>query len=118
MELQRPVLAILLALFAVMPQAISAQAGGNKLLHGHVFGTQDQPLPGAIVYLKNSRTQAIKVSTADQEGVYHFPQVPQHIQFEVWAEYNGSKSESRNLSDLDIRTDVTANLRIDTQPKK
>src|SRR5579872_7418199 len=109
MRMQRSVVIIFLALLFLAAQTASAQAGGYKRLQGHVFGNGDQPLPGALIYLKNSRTQLISVSTAEKDGAYHFPQVPQHIQFEVWAEYNGVKSSSKTLSDLDIRSEVTAN---------
>ena len=109
---------VVLAVLCVTASAIMAQVGTNKRIQGRVSGNGDQPLPGAVVYLKNSRTKAISVSTADKDGAYHFPQVPQHITFEVWAEYAGAKSASKTLSEFDIRNEVTANLHMDVDPKK
>lgn len=118
MRLDRSVLIVLLALLSLAAPLVAAQVGGSKRLQGHVFGNGDQPLPGAMVYLKNSRTKTISVNTAEKDGAYHFPQVPQHITFEVWAEYNGAKSPSKTLSEFDVRNEVTANLHIDVDAKK
>src|SRR6266436_8791706 len=45
----------------------------GRLLYGKVLDQQDNPVVGAIVYLTNTRTHAVKTYIVGQEGTYRFP---------------------------------------------
>ena len=45
----------------------------GRLLLGKVLDQQDNPVVGAIVYVTNLRTHAVKTYIVGQEGTYRFP---------------------------------------------
>ena len=45
----------------------------GRLLSGKVLDQQDNPVVGAIVYLTNTRTHAVKTYIVGQDGTYRFP---------------------------------------------
>jgi hypothetical protein len=85
----------------------------GRLLTGKVLDKHDNPLTDAVVYLSNSRTQAVKTYIVGPDGEYHFPELSPNIDYEVYALYKGHKSESRAVSQFDDRKQVNIILRID-----
>jgi carboxypeptidase family protein len=85
----------------------------SKMLTGTVTDKADQPITGAVVYLKNSKTLVVKSFFTQQDGSYRFPQLALNTDFEIWAEKDGKKSDSKNISQFDDRFTPTVNLRID-----
>src|SRR5271165_3807464 len=86
----------------------------GRLLFGKVLDQQDNPVVGAIVYLTNSRTHAVKTYIVGQEGTYRFPGLST-VDYEVYAQYNGHKSDTKSLSQFDDRSQVYIDLRIDAR---
>jgi len=84
----------------------------SKMLAGIVTDKADQPIPGAIVYLKNMKTLAVKSFFAQQDGSYRFPQLGLNTDYEVYAEKDGKKSDTKTISQFDDRFNPTINLRI------
>jgi hypothetical protein len=70
---------------------------------------------GAVVYLSNTRTRAVKTFIAGQDGVYRFPALSPSIDYEVYAQFEGHKSDTKTMSQFDTRPTVNINLRIDTK---
>jgi Carboxypeptidase regulatory-like domain len=85
----------------------------SKMLSGSVLDKGDQPVPGAVVYLKNMKTLAIKSFFAQKDGSYRFPQLALNTDYEVYAEKDGKKSDVKTISQFDDRFSPTINLRID-----
>ena len=85
----------------------------SKMLTGTVTDKADQPISGAVVYLKNSKTLVVKSFFTQQDGSYRFPQLALNTDFEIWAEKDGKKSDSKSISQFDDRFTPTVNLRID-----
>jgi len=88
-----------------------------RSLQGQVTAGDDAPLNGAVVYLKNTKTLAVRsfISQADaskQEGMYHFTGLAQNVDFEVHAEFNGQKSDTKTLSGFDSRAKSVINLKV------
>jgi hypothetical protein len=112
---------VVVFVFAVLLAAGGAAAQGKSApvmreLAGQVTTRTDAPLPEAIVYLKNTKTLAVKTYIADAEGNYHFPGLSPNIDYEVSAEYHGKRSATKILSSFDSRTKATINLKIDATP--
>jgi len=84
-----------------------------RSVNGRVTGSGDAPLKDAIVYIKNTRTLAVKTYIADDAGKYQFNALMPSVDYEIFAESNGKKSDTRTLSSFDSRKDVTINLKID-----
>lgn len=114
---------LLLLLFSALVAAAPApQFGGNRpkgdntrLLTGKVLDHSDSPLPNAMVYLTNTRTRAVKTYIVGQDGSYRFPGLQPNIDYEVYAQLNGRKSDTKTASQFDDRQQVTINLKIDTK---
>ena len=86
----------------------------GRLLFGKVLDQQDNPVAGAIVYLTNTRTHAVKTYIVSQEGTYRFPGLST-VDYEVYAEYNSHKSDTKSVSQFDDRSQVYVDLRINVQ---
>jgi len=86
----------------------------SKMLTGTVTDKSDQPISGAVVYLKNSKTLVVKSFFTQENGSYRFPQLALNTDYEVWAEKDGKKSATKGVSQFDDRFTPTVNLRIDT----
>jgi Carboxypeptidase regulatory-like domain len=84
----------------------------GKNLTGQVLGQGDAPLPDAIVYLKNTKTLAVKSFIAEKDGGYRFHGLSPNVDYEIYAEYQGQKSSLKTLSSFDNRANVTLNLHI------
>jgi len=105
----------------VLVVAVTASAAADKkdkqqgrLLYGKVLDQQDNPISGAIVYLSNSRTHVVKTYIVGQEGTYRFPGLSM-MDYEVYAQYNGHKSETKSVSQFDERSQVYVDLKITGQ---
>ena len=83
----------------------------GRLLYGKVLDQQDNPVAGAIVYLTNTRTHAVKTYIVGQEGTYRFPGLST-VDYEVYAQYNGNKSDTKSVSQFDDRPQVYIDLKI------
>lgn len=85
----------------------------SKMLTGTVTDKSDQPVSGAVVYLKNSKTLVVKSFFTQENGSYRFPQLALNTDYEIWAEKDGKKSDTKGVSQFDDRFAPTVNLRID-----
>ncbi len=85
----------------------------QRVLTGVVMDKADQPLPNAVVYLKNEKTLTVRTFFAQKDGSYRFPQLERNIDYEVYAELNGKRSETKTVSQFDDRTAPHINLHID-----
>jgi len=94
-----------------LPDKKDKQQG--RLLFGKVLDDQDNPVPGAIVYLTNTRTHAVKTYIIGQDGTYRFPGLS-NVDYEVYAQYNGRKSDTKSVSQFDDRSQVYVDLKIRT----
>jgi Carboxypeptidase regulatory-like domain len=86
-----------------------------RSVSGRVTSGEDAPLKDAIVYIKNTRTLAVKTYIADDAGKYQFNALLPTVDYEIFAESKGKKSDTRTLSSFDSRKDVTINLRIESR---
>jgi hypothetical protein len=85
----------------------------TRLLTGKILDRNDNPVPNAVVYLTNTRTRAVKTYIVGPEGTYRFPSLQPGIDYELYAQYQGHKSDSKTVSQFDDRTQVYIDLKID-----
>src|SRR6266568_392056 len=108
--------ALLLALSAVCgasPDKKEKTVG--RLLFGKVLDPQDNPLPDAVVYVTNTRTRAVKTYIVGVDGTYRFPALTSSVDYEVYAQYKGRKSDVKSVSQFDDRSQVYIDLKITTK---
>src|SRR3954452_7534620 len=84
-----------------------------RSVNGRVTTGEDAPLKDAIVYIKNTRTNALKTYIADEGGKYQFNALLPSVDYEIFADSQGKKSDTKRLSSFDSRKDVTINLHIE-----
>src|SRR3954451_1232047 len=84
-----------------------------RTVSGRVTGDGDAPAKDAIVYIKNTRSNALKTYIADDAGKYQFNALLPSVDYEIFAEAKGARSDTKRLSSFDARKDVTINLHID-----
>jgi len=87
----------------------------GRLLTGKVFDKRDNPLPNAVVYLSNVRSRAVKSYIVGADGSYRFPELSPNIDYEVYAQYQGQKSDTKTVSQFDDRKQVNIILKIDVK---
>jgi hypothetical protein len=114
------------AILILLLMSLAAAAGayppkdkdkGNtgRLLTGKVLDRQDNPLVDAVVYLSNLQTRAVKTYIVSADGAYHFPELSPNVNYEVFAQFQGRKSDTKTVSQFDDRKVVNIVLRIDTK---
>lgn len=105
--------ALLLALGAVSsatPDKKDKSVG--RLLFGKVLDPQDNPLPDAVVYVTNTRSRAVKTYIVGPDGSYRFPALSTAVDYEVYAQYKGRKSDTKAVSQFDERPQVYLDLKV------
>jgi hypothetical protein len=85
----------------------------GRLLYGKVLDQQDNPVVDAVVYVTDRRTHAVKTYIAGPDGTYRFPALSAGVDYEVFAQIKGHKSDIKSLSQFDDRSQVYMDLRID-----
>jgi hypothetical protein len=109
------VLVLLLIQLAAFSEPFEKKSDNSRVLLGRVTDRQESPLPNAVVYLTNTRTRAVKTYIVGQDGGYRFPSLSPNIDYEVYAQYNGKKSDTKTVSQFDNRSQVNINLKVDTR---
>ncbi len=73
----------------------------ERIAEGKVVNKDGAPIGGAVVYLKNSRSNDVRTYIADDDGHYRFGELSQDTDYEIWAESNTVRSKSREISSFD-----------------
>lgn len=96
--------------------AAHAQQRGlvQRTVEGKVESKNDAPIKGAVVYLKDSRTLTVKSFISNDDGEFHFGQLSQNTDYEIYAEFGGKRSNVKKISSFDSKTDFNFTLKIDT----
>lgn len=112
-------IALIVVLSAVFVMAANAapkhRDDSGRLLNGQIVNHNGAPLADSVVYLTNMRTRVVKSYIVSADGAYHFPALTPNIDYEVYAQYKGLKSETKTLSQFDDRPVVSINLKIDAR---
>jgi hypothetical protein len=108
-------LVVLLGFAAIATSHARDKETVGRMLTGKVLDRHDNPLSNAVVYLTNTRTRAVKSYIVGPDGSYHFPELSTNIDYEVYAQYKGQKSDTKTVSQFDDRKIANIILRIDVK---
>src|SRR5579864_1310781 len=75
--------------------------------------SSENPVPSAVVFLKNTRTNAVRSYITDEEGNYRFSGLDPNTDYEIHAEKDGAKSASHTISSFDSKKEIVFNLKIE-----
>jgi len=92
--------------------AAQAQNFGQRVVEGVVVDADSANVAGATVFLRNTKTKAIRSYTSAIDGRFRFVQVKMTDDFDLWAEKDGKKSATRTVSTWDTRKDVEETLKL------
>ena len=110
----------LAALFAAASRPAAAQFGDKKkkkkertrTVKGLVTDERENPIRGAVVQLKNTRTLVVKSFFSTQEGRYYFHNLNSNVDYEIKAKYQDAASRTRTVSTFDDRPELIYNFRL------
>ncbi len=97
------------------PVAAQDQAPLQRIADGTVVSKSGAPVAGAVVYLKDSKGLTVRTYLADNQGRFHFGQLAQNSDYEIWADSHGVRSKSKNISSFDSKNEYTFTLKIDSK---
>jgi hypothetical protein len=83
-----------------------------RSVEGIVTDPAGAPVPGAVVYLKNTKTLQVRTFNAKEDGSYIFHGLSTTTEYELKAENKGATSDLRNLSEFDSRQKAVINLKL------
>jgi len=109
----RVIVFVLAAAFA-LPGAAQDKKNDAQLrtIRGTVLDRDETPRPSGVVYLLNTKTQAVKTYIADEAGNYRFSGLDPNVDYEVHAEHEDMTSATRTVSSFDSRRDVELVLKL------
>lgn len=107
------ILVLLAMAFAVSAGAQAKHEGNLKTVRGVVLDKSDNAVSSAVVFLKNARSNQVKSYIADSQGNYRFTGLDPNADYEIHAEKEGEKSQTRNVSSFDTRLDIVLNLKLE-----
>ena len=110
-------LAALLVLSATaFPQAqapvVGQNAGTTRSIEGTVLSESGEPVAGANVLLKDTKTLQVRSYIAQSNGRYYFYGLSTDVNYQVRAEANGRTSKTRTVSVFDSHKVVKLDLKL------
>ena len=111
-------MAFLLTLAVSLNGSLAVAQGDLKTVRGTVVDKDEAPLASAIVYLKNTRTLAVRTYFTDGNGTFRFSGLDPNVDYELHAEHGNLTSNSRTISSFDSRKDIVLPLKVDREKKK
>jgi Carboxypeptidase regulatory-like domain len=106
-------LALSLCVCAAVAQDAKHEAQLRTVRGVVVDKSSENPVPSAVVFLKNTRTNAVRSYIADDEGNYRFSGLDPNVDYEIHAEKDGAQSTTRTISSFDNKKEIILNLKID-----
>lgn len=90
-----------------------ADKSNQRSVGGVVLDKSDNPIEGAVVQLKDTRTLQIRSFITKTNGAFHFYSLSPDVDYELKADSQGKTSNTRTLSSFDSRKQASMNLKID-----
>jgi hypothetical protein len=96
-------------------QQAYAQTHGpaQRIVDGRVDDKGGAAIPSAVVYLKDIKTLSVKSFICGADGKFHFGQLSQDADYELWAELNGKRSKTKHVSSFSSQNNFNFSLVID-----
>ena len=87
-------------------------AANERPVTGVVTDADGNPLKGAVVQLKDTRTQKVRSVITHEKGDYMFTGLTKSVDYQLTATFTGHSSEPHTLSTFDSRMKPVVNLQI------
>lgn len=107
------------AAVALAPLLVQAAAKEKeqklRSVQGIVTDEQENPIPKAVVQIKNMKTLQVKSFYTDDKGAYRFHGLDPDADYELRAEHDNATSSSRKITPFDSRRDVIINFKLEVK---
>lgn len=77
-----------------------------------VCSNDGKPVQGAVVYLQDSKSLAVKSYLSDAQGKFHFRELSMSADYDLWAEMNGKRSKTKSISQFNSKPDLQYRLKV------
>jgi hypothetical protein len=105
--------------FSAVPRVAAATAAAQttkvpklRTVEGEVCSKDGSPIQGAVVYLKDEKSLAVKSYLSDEQGQFHFRQLSMSLDYDLWAELNGKRSKTKSISQFNSKPDLHYKLKL------
>jgi hypothetical protein len=88
----------------------------TRSVQGAVEDSAGNPVEGAVVQLKNTKSLQVRSFITQKDGTYSFLGLSKDVDYELKADFQGGSSPVRTLTVYDSRKKATINLKV--EPKK
>jgi Carboxypeptidase regulatory-like domain len=105
-----------LAGMSFLPSVATGQRSDSSLraVSGRVVNSEDQPLAKAVVYLKDTKTLAIRSYITQDNGEFRFSGLAPNVDYEIYADFQGARSNVKSLSAFDEHKQTLFTLKVRT----
>ena len=100
------------------PKKKQPPAPAVRFVEGNVVSHAKTPVEGAIVYLEDPKSMAIKSYLTDSKGYFHFTNLAAQTDYEIWAEQEGVQSKHKFISQFSSHARFVFTLKLDPKVKK
>lgn len=90
----------------------------TRTVRGVVTDPRDNPVDGAVVQLRDTKTDTTLTFFTKENGAYRFDGLSKTVDYELRARHRGLSSPVRVLRELDNRTDVVMNLQLESKTQE
>ena len=117
-RLSRTLRVILAAGIALVPVSLALHSTPAhaqqtfRTVTGEVTDKGGAAVKGAVVHLKDTKSLSQRSYITAEDGQYKFAQLSTSADYEIWAEANGKKSDSKSISSFDNKNAVSINLKM------
>jgi hypothetical protein len=91
---------------------------GLRTIQGLVRDASENPIDGAVVQLKNTKTLQVRSFITKADGRYNFSSLASNVDYELRAGHQGAQSDKKTVSVFDSRKLVVLNLKIEPKEKQ
>ena len=104
--------AVLLMVAASWADDKKKEDATTRSVQGVVTAADDSPVIGAVVQLKDSKTQQIRSFITQDQGTYYFHGLSKDVDYRLHAQHQGATSPAKTLSSFDTRKKAVINLKL------
>jgi len=85
----------------------------TRMVQGTVCDPAENPVDGAVVQLKDTKSLRVRSYITKDDGLYRFYGLSPDVDYEVKASHQGRLSDSKTVSLFDSRKQITINLKLE-----
>jgi hypothetical protein len=97
-------------LLAARVPALAQDERPTRSVKGIVTDEKENPIEGAVVQLKNTKTLQVKSFITDKDGSYYFHGLDTNVDYQLKARAGDVSSRTRTVSSFDDRKEVVYNF--------